>query len=72
MKDYFIFGVVFSLEAIPFCLLDPSESFDLDAIIKNDERVDIADVWTLYNIETSAGRQRLADVVVHAAENGYI
>lgn len=72
LKDYFIVGLVFALEAIPFCLLDPSQAFDLDAIIKNDEAVDISDVWKLSNIKTSSGRQRLADVIVHAVENGYI
>ncbi|CAL1685604.1 unnamed protein product [Lasius platythorax] len=72
VKNYFIFGVVFALESIPFCLLDPSQSFDLDAIIKNDEIVDISDVWTVSNIKTSSGRQRLADLIVHADEKGYI
>lgn len=65
-------GLTFSIEAIPFCLLDPSQSFDLDAIITGDEAVNIADVWTLSNIETSSGRRRLADVIVHAVENGYL
>ncbi|XP_011864138.1 PREDICTED: uncharacterized protein LOC105560023 [Vollenhovia emeryi] len=72
VKENFIVGAAFSMEAIPFCLLDPSQSFDLDAIIKGDEAVNIADVWTLSNIETSSGRQRLADVIVHAVENGYL
>lgn len=72
VKDYFIFGLTFALEAVPFCLLDPSQSFDLDAIVKGDEAVNIADVWTLSNIATSSGRRRLADVIVHAVENGYL
>jgi len=72
VKKNFIFGLVFALESIPFCLLDPSQSFDLDAIIKGNEAVNIADVWTLYNIKTSSGRQRLADVIIHAVENGYL
>jgi len=72
VKEYFFVGLVFSLESIPFCLLDPSQSFDLDAIIKGNETVNIADVWRLSNIETSSGRQRLANVIVHAAENGYL
>lgn len=72
MKENFIVGLTFALEAVPFCLLDPSQSFDLDAIIKGNEAVNIADVWTLSNIETSSGRQRLADVIVHAVENEYL
>lgn len=65
-------GVVFAIEAIPFALLDPSESFDLDALIKGDKAVDIADVWSLDNIATSSGRQRLADILVHAVEHEYL
>lgn len=72
MKDYFVIGLVFALEAVPFCLLDPSQSFDLDAIIKTDEAMDVSDVMTVSNIKTSTGRQRLADIIVHAVENGYI
>jgi len=67
-----VLGLVFSTEAVPFCLLDPSQSFDLDALIKGNEAVNIADVWTLSKIETSSGRQRLADIIVHAVENGYL
>lgn len=72
MKENFVFGIVFSLEAIPFGLLDPSQSFDLDVLIKGNEAVNIADVFTVSNIGTSSGRQRLADVIVHAVENGYL
>lgn len=72
MKENFIVGLTFALESIPFCLLDPSQSFDLDAIIKGNEAVNIADVWTVSNIETSSGRQRLADVIAHAVENEYL
>jgi len=72
VKEYFVVGLAFSLESIPFGLLDPSQSFDLDAIIKGNEAVNIADVWALSNIETSSGRQRLANVIVHAVEKGYL
>ncbi|XP_020296148.1 uncharacterized protein LOC109861064 isoform X2 [Pseudomyrmex gracilis] len=71
VKDHFIFGLAFSLEAVPFCLMDPSESFDLD-LIKGEEAINIADVWAVDNIKTSSGRQRLADIIVHAVENGYM
>lgn len=52
--------------------MDPSEAFDLDDIIKNDEAMNISDVWNLSNIKTSIGRQRLADAIVHAVERGYL
>lgn len=51
-------------------LLDESEVFDLD-IIKDDNGVDIADVWTLSYIKTKAGRLKLANIVVHAVEKGF-
>ncbi|XP_025162063.1 uncharacterized protein LOC105183226 isoform X2 [Harpegnathos saltator] len=72
VKENFILGAIFALEAIPFTLFDPSQSFDLDAIIKGDEAVDIADVWNLHEIESSSGRKRLADMLVHAVEHGYL
>ncbi|RLU27117.1 hypothetical protein DMN91_000916 [Ooceraea biroi] len=72
VKDHFIFGLVFSLEAIPFALLDPSQSFDLDVIIKGDEAMNVGDVMAVSNITTSSGRRRLADVIAHAVDNGYI
>ncbi|XP_020292443.1 uncharacterized protein LOC109859025 isoform X2 [Pseudomyrmex gracilis] len=71
VKDHFVFGLGFSLGTVSFCLLDPSESFDLD-LIKGEEAVNIADVWVLHNIKTSSGRQRLADIIVHGVENGYL
>lgn len=72
VKEYFMFGMVFSMEAIPFCLLDESQAFDLDTIIKGDEAADISKVWSLPNIATKSGRQRLASVIVHCAENDFI
>lgn len=71
VKENFIFGVTFALEAIPFCLLDPSQSFDLDAI-KGDEEVDVSEIFAVSNIQTASGRQRLADVIVHAVEKGFL
>lgn len=72
MKENFILGAVFAMEAIPFALLDPSESFDLDALIKGDKAMEIADVWSLPDIATSSGRQRLADMLIHAVEHEYL
>jgi len=72
VKEQFVFGLVFALEAIPFALLDPSESFDLDIIIKGNDAMNVADVMTVSNITTPNGRQRLADIIVHAVENEYL
>ncbi|XP_032680852.1 uncharacterized protein LOC116848652 isoform X2 [Odontomachus brunneus] len=71
VKENFIVGVVFAIEAIPFILLNPSELFDLD-VIKGDKAIDIADVWVFPDIATSSGKQRLADMLIHAVEHGYL
>lgn len=72
VKEQFIFGVTFALEMIPMSLLDDSEVFDLDAIIKDDSAVNIDDVWTLSNLKTKEGRLRLANIFVHAVENNFL
>lgn len=40
--------------------------------MKGEEALITGDVWVLDNIETSSGRQRVADIIVHAVENGYM
>lgn len=60
------------MEALPFCALPDSEAFDLDSLIKGDEAVDIADIWTIPDIRDQKGRRRLADVLLHAYEYGYL
>lgn len=72
MKEQFFYGIVFAIEALPFTMLDNSQAFDLDALIKGDEKVNIDDVWSLENLETQWKRLRLADVIVHAVENGFL
>lgn len=72
VKEQFIYGVVFAMEALPVAMLDESEVYDLDEIIKGDEAVNIDDVWALPHLKTSEKRRRLADVIVHAAENGFL
>lgn len=72
VKQQSMFGMVFATEALPFSLLDETEAFDLDTLIKGDEAVDIATVWQLTNIQTQSGRRRLADVIVHAVDRGYL
>lgn len=71
VKEQFIFGMIFSMEAVPFCLLDESDAFDLD-VLQGDKKQNIADVWTVANIKTKEGRRRLADIIVHAAENQFM
>lgn len=63
--------MIFAMEIIPMILLDDTDVFDLDDI-ENDDGVDIADIWTLSYIETKEGRRRLANMVVHAVEKGFL
>lgn len=72
VKEMFVFGLVFALEAVPFSIRDENDWYDLDTIIKDDNALNIADVWTLTNIETQNGRLRLANIIVHAVENGFL
>lgn len=71
VEQQFVFGLVFALEIIPMSLLDETDVFDLD-VIKDDTAVDIADIWTLSNIKTKSGRLRLANIIVHAVQKGFI
>lgn len=62
------------MELIPMTLLDPSEAFDLDVINDDlsEEDIDIANIWTLSNIKTKDGRLRLASIIVHGVQNGFL
>lgn len=72
MKEQFIFGVFNALEAIPLSLIDTPESFNIETAIQSNEAIDIGESSLFHHIETASGRQRLADVIVHAFEKGYI
>ncbi|XP_017885864.1 uncharacterized protein LOC108628456 [Ceratina calcarata] len=71
VKEQFVYGMIFSLEVIPMSVLDDDETFNLD-LIKDDNAVDIADVWTLSNIKSQSGRLRSANIIVHAVEKGFL
>lgn len=62
------------MELIPMSLLDPSEAFELDVPNNNthEEDIDIANIWTLSNIKSKDGRLRLASVIVHGVQNGFL
>ncbi|XP_033350250.1 uncharacterized protein LOC117233786 [Bombus vosnesenskii] len=70
VKEQFVFGMIFAMEIIQMALLDESEAFDLD-LIKDDNGIDIADIWTLSYIKTKEGRLKLANIIVHAVEKGF-
>jgi len=67
-----VFGVFCSLEAIPLSLMDVSESFSIDTAVESDEAIDIGDAVSFPYITTASKRQRIADVIVHAVEKGFI
>lgn len=63
-------GVAFGMESIVMSSLSEDEAFDLDVI--KDDKVDIADVWTIKPMKTQEKRRRIADMVVHAVERGLL
>ncbi|KAM0736764.1 hypothetical protein ACS0PU_006413 [Formica fusca] len=72
VKEQFVFGVFNALEAIQVGLMNVPESFTIDTAVQDNEAVDIGEIVSLPNIATTSGRQRLADVIVHAFEKEYI
>ena len=52
-------------------LLDDTDVFDLDDI-EDDSGVDIADIWTVSFIKTKEGRRRMANMIIHAVEKGFL
>ncbi|XP_050458495.1 uncharacterized protein LOC126855136 [Cataglyphis hispanica] len=72
VKEQFIFGVFNALEAIQVSLMDVPETFNIDTAIQDNEAIDIGEIVSLPYIATTSGRQRLADVIVHAFDKGYI
>jgi len=69
MKRSARFGVGMGIESIPFSVIE--DPCDLDQI-KGDEAVPITTVWILRPLETKEGRQRLADMVKHAVDCGFL
>ncbi|XP_015180562.1 PREDICTED: uncharacterized protein LOC107068536 [Polistes dominula] len=72
VKEQFFYGIVFALEALPFAMLPNSQAFDLETLVKGDEAVNIDDIWSIGNLDTQKKRLRLADIIVHAVENGFL
>ncbi|XP_017753218.1 PREDICTED: uncharacterized protein LOC108545910 [Eufriesea mexicana] len=71
VKEQFVFGMIFAMEIIPVSLLDESDTLDLDNI-SDENGVDIADVWILSHIKSQSGRLRLANIIVHAVQKGFL
>ncbi|XP_066601530.1 uncharacterized protein [Prorops nasuta] len=69
VKKYFLHGLTFALEAIPFSLLDESEAIDLDSLT---EPKDLSEVMIATNINSKVGRQRLASMIVDAEKRGFL
>lgn len=65
-----VHGVAFGMESIVMSSLSEDDVFDLDII--KDDKVDIADIWTVKPMKTKESRRRIADMVVHAVERGYL
>ncbi|XP_063988964.1 uncharacterized protein LOC135168566 [Diachasmimorpha longicaudata] len=71
VKEQFVFGFAFGLETLPMSMLSAEESFDLDEA-KEGETLNIADVWALKPTENKVNRRRLADVVKHGIDQGFL
>ncbi|XP_043288986.1 uncharacterized protein [Venturia canescens] len=71
VKEQSMHGLNFALESVPFSVMDESKAFDLDDLIKTDDAVDVADIFDPGNIETSEGRRRLANLIIHAHSKGF-
>lgn len=52
--------------------MDVPETFNIDTAIQDNEAIDIGEIVSLPYIATTSGRQRLADVIVHAFDKGYM
>lgn len=71
VKEQSIHGLNFALESVPFSVMEESEAFDLDDLIKTDDAVDVAEIFNVQNIKTSEGRRRLAELILHAHSKGF-
>ncbi|XP_014214810.1 uncharacterized protein LOC106643983 [Copidosoma floridanum] len=70
VQKYGLYGLMFALVNIPLSLVSENQVFDLDSI--KEEVADIGDLDSMPNLEKSEDRRRLADVILHAVEKGYI
>ncbi|KAG5668326.1 hypothetical protein PVAND_016270 [Polypedilum vanderplanki] len=71
LQKYARYGVAISIEAIPFSVMDDSETANFN-LIKGDEAVPITDIWILKRLKKVEDQQRLADIFKHALERGYL
>ncbi|KAJ9582655.1 hypothetical protein L9F63_023004, partial [Diploptera punctata] len=71
MLTYMKFGLGFSLESVPFSLMDESEASNLD-LIEGNEAVPIEKVWNVAPLKTKEARLRIADNFKFAVDNGYL
>ncbi|XP_015175895.1 PREDICTED: uncharacterized protein LOC107066107 [Polistes dominula] len=69
VKEHFFFGIVCSLEALPLAMLPESQVPDLETL--TDENVEL-NLDHIEYLDTQSKRLRLADVIVHAVENGFL
>jgi len=50
-------------------LLNLSASFSIETAVEGDEAIDISDA---FNFNITGGGRRIADLIIHAIERGYI
>ncbi|KAK4886830.1 hypothetical protein RN001_003101 [Aquatica leii] len=71
IKACALFGVGMSMEAIAMSLLEDDEVADLEGI-GGDEYIPLEKVWILNPLKTEKKRQRLAYMIKHAVDNGFM
>ena len=71
MRQFARFGVGTAMEAIPVSIMSESDTTDMDTI-EGSHPLPLSEIWRLKPIEDNAGRRRLAEVVRHAVEQGYL
>ncbi|XP_069681835.1 uncharacterized protein [Periplaneta americana] len=71
IDTYIAFGVGFSLESVPFSVMDEEETPNLD-LIEGDKAIPIEQIWHVHPIKSKKGRLRLADNIKFAVDNNYI
>ncbi|PSN55206.1 hypothetical protein C0J52_00622 [Blattella germanica] len=70
LKMYMKFGLGFSLESVPFSVMDESEAANLD-LIEGDDAIPIEKIWHVAPLKNKKDRLRIADNVKFAVDNGW-
>jgi hypothetical protein len=71
LSVYILFGLGFSLESVPFSIMDEKDTPNLD-LIEGDEAIPLEEIWHVSPIKSKKGRLRLADNIKFAVDSKYL